>query len=257
MAGDGGRGANDVLNTPIGQVVFDTTGTYMYVDDDFDYRVRRYGLRTYYTPSVAGSYTATYTSALGCVSGVSDTVTVYAPPVVTLSWDSLVQQTGLLYTQPPYSKAYFCTNDGIYGFALSGGIPSGGSYSGLYIVNDSLSIPSPLQALDTIYYIYTNSNGCMGRAMDSLFLDICEGINPISGGATISLYPNPNNGSFVLQSSDAVGKEYIISDMLGRVVAEQTINSNNQDITLQNISSGSYMLSVKGNNSRAVRFAVE
>jgi hypothetical protein len=54
-----------------------------------------------------------------------------------------------------------------------------------------------------------------------------------------------------------VGKEYIITDMLGRVVAEQNITSNDQNIELQNISTGSYMLSVKGNNSKAVRFAVE
>ena len=104
---------------------------------------------------------------------------------------------------------------------------------------------------------YSTWSGCVSPMSNADTIQVCSGIIPIAEQNNISLYPNPNCGSFILQSSDAIGKEYIITDMLGRVVAEQTISSNNQNIELQNISEGSYMLSVKGSNSKALRFAVE
>jgi hypothetical protein len=208
------------------------------------------------TIKTPGLYTVYIYSPYHCTTIDSQMVTVHPLPVVTLSWDSL-QQGYLINSYPPYSKAFFCTNDGILGFPLSGGVPSGGFYSGFYVINDSVSLPYPMAALDTIYYTYTNSNGCVGRAMDSLFLVECEGINNISGKSTISLYPNPNTGLFILQSTDAIGKQYIISDMIGRTIAQQTITSNPQNITLQNISAGPYMLEIKGSAEKAVRFMVE
>jgi uncharacterized repeat protein (TIGR03803 family) len=86
---------------------------------------------------------------------------------------------------------------------------------------------------------------------------ISTGISQVAGVSALRIYPNPNSGSFILQSSGVIGQEYIITDMLGRVVAQQTITSDNQNIKLQNISAGSYILSVKGNNSKALRFEVE
>lgn len=104
---------------------------------------------------------------------------------------------------------------------------------------------------------YTTWSGCVSPMSNIDTIQICSGIIPIAEQNSISLYPNPNTGSFILQSSDAIGKEYTISDMLGRVMSEQTIRSNIQSISLQNISAGSYTLAIKGSNSKAVRFAVE
>jgi len=81
------------------------------------------------------------------------------------------------------------------------------------------------------------------------------GITSVTNAETISLYPNPNNGSFMLQSSGNIGKEYTIYDIIGRVVAQGNINSDKQTITLKNISAGAYTLEIKGN--KAVRFVVE
>jgi sugar lactone lactonase YvrE len=260
LAGMGARGVDDQFSTPIGKVVFDSSGSYMFVDDLLNYRTRRYGVRTYYSPPASGSYTATYTTTQGCVSGVSDTVTVYAPPVVTLGWDSLVQEQvlGTFGNDTVWGVVCFGFESPSV-FPLAGGYPSGGIYSGALISNNTFNIQnwSRNTTEDTVYYTYTNISGCSATAIDSFEITDCDGIKTIPGEATITLYPNPNKGSFVLQSNDAVGKEYIITDMLGRVVAEQNITSNDQNIELQNISTGSYMLSVKGNNSKAVRFAVE
>ena len=109
-------------------------------------------------------------------------------------------------------------------------------------------------SVGTYYLVVTDHIGC--REVDSFYVGTPSGIAGISGETNINISPNPNNGSFILQSSDAVGKEYIITDMLGRVVSQQAITSNRQNISLQNISAGSYMLSVKGIN-KGVRFTIE
>jgi hypothetical protein len=103
--------------------------------------------------------------------------------------------------------------------------------------------------------VITDANGC--ATADTFTVGVLAGIIGIKGNTGLNIYPNPNTGSFILQSTDAVGKEYIISDMLGRVVADETIISNDQNIDLGSISAGSYMLSIKGSESKAVRFAVE
>jgi sugar lactone lactonase YvrE len=81
------------------------------------------------------------------------------------------------------------------------------------------------------------------------------GISTIPTAETISLYPNPNNGSFLLQSSGDIGKEYIICDMIGRVVGQGVIASEEQTIAIKDLSTGAYSLEIKG--SGAIRFVVE
>ncbi len=258
VAGYSQRGANDVLSTPIGSVAFDSTGAYMFVDDDFDNRVRRYGFRDFYTPPTAGSYTATYTSALGCTSGMSNAVTVNPSPVVTLSWDSLVMAFNLAPSNIVFGDTTWCTGFTNI-FTMQGGLPLGGTYTGGFIANNTFnsSLGSLNTEVDPVQYTFTNLNGCSATAIDTFYINLCEGINTIPGSPTISLYPNPNNGSFILQSSEAEGREYIITDMIGRVVAQDIITSGQQGISLDNVSAGSYILQVRGSGSGAVRFVVE
>ncbi len=52
------------------------------------------------------------------------------------------------------------------------------------------------------------------------------GITSLFGLSPIHLYPNPNKGSFTLQTSANIGSDYTISDMLGHIVMQQSIRSN-------------------------------
>ncbi len=80
------------------------------------------------------------------------------------------------------------------------------------------------------------------------------GIKPIANAGTIHLYPNPNKGSFTLETSGGIGSEYTISDMLGSVIAQQTIKTDSQTIDLPEASEGVYALTVRG--AQPVRFVV-
>ena len=81
------------------------------------------------------------------------------------------------------------------------------------------------------------------------------GIPTVSTDEAISLYPNPNTGSFILQSSGSIGSEYTVYDMIGRIVAQGIISSDKQSIALKGISMGSYTMTVMGN--KAIRFVIE
>jgi sugar lactone lactonase YvrE len=78
----------------------------------------------------------------------------------------------------------------------------------------------------------------------------------ISANSTINLYPNPNSGSFILQSSNCVGKVFAIYDIIGRAIAENSIISDKQTVDLKNISAGTYTLQIRGNNT-TLRFTIE
>lgn len=83
------------------------------------------------------------------------------------------------------------------------------------------------------------------------------GILGIAGDPKLRLYPNPNSGSFVLETSDADGQEIVISNMLGSVVAHSTVTGNATNIDL-GLSEGVYMLKVKNNKGAetTVKFTV-
>ena len=252
----GGNGINQ-LSYPTSIYIH---GGDLYITDAGNARVQKWvpgAPYTSYVPSASGSYTASYLTVNGCPSPLSNSVVINTPPVVTMDLNLLVTET-YLQVQSGQTITWCWNYTPIIPLAYC--YPFGGNYSGIDISNDTLRHSNTDSSYfeEIISYTYTDTNGCSTVAIDSFVARECpSGINTIPGEATISLYPNPNNGSFVLQSSDAVGKEYIITDMLGRVVVESTITSGDQNITLQNISAGSYMLSIKGNNSKAVRFSVE
>lgn len=73
------------------------------------------------------------------------------------------------------------------------------------------------------------------------------GINEATATTSISLYPNPNTGSFVITSSEQ-GK-YVIFNELGQEVRSFELNQkNNYSISVNDLSNGIYMLTGYTNN---------
>jgi hypothetical protein len=208
---------------------------------------------------VSGTYIDVLTSVTGCDSIVTLTLTVNPLPVVTLTWDSLVilgdLHVNLTDTFFFYDCSYQHTGPYNYLFNIVGGQPLGGIYSGSNVMGDSLNFfNGNINLSDTIYYTYTNGNGCSATASNSFGILYCVGIENISDAGLIHLYPNPNHGSFTLETSNSIGSEYTISDMLGDIIAHDVINANEQTIEVKDASEGVYTLVVKG--SQPARFVV-
>jgi hypothetical protein len=96
------------------------------------------------------------------------------------------------------------TNDSICngaGVITLFGSPNGGTYSG-YAVHGNFFYPDSahVNTFDFLYYTVT-SNGCTGVAKDSLYVYICTGTEQLTTNGQLTIFPNPNNGKFTIQSS--------------------------------------------------------
>ena len=93
-------------------------------------------------------------------------------------------------------------------------------------------------------------------AMDTCEQRLQTGIEPIEDNTFhCSLYPNPNTGTFTLQSDGLLHQSYTIYDLLGHVIASEIITTNKQLITLPDVQEGLYILNVTG-NPRPIRFTI-
>jgi len=87
--------------------------------------------------------------------------------------------------------------------------------------------------------------------------DSTLGINAVTELNIIHLYPNPNKGTFTLQTSNSINSKYTITDMLGHVITEQTITTDRQAIDMSGLGEGVYTLTMKGVSLRFTVFSFE
>jgi gliding motility-associated-like protein len=112
---------------------------------------------TNFNASVAGAGTHTitysYTNLNGCTNTATNTIIVNALPIVTFG--------GTLAAQCVSSTTY----------ALSGGSPSGGTYSGPGVTGTNFNANTAGAGTHTITYTYTNSNGCSNSASRTILVN--------------------------------------------------------------------------------------
>jgi hypothetical protein len=171
----------------------------------------------------AGTYQVTFaaTDASGNSDTCSFTITVNPEPVVTLS-----------ITTPNV-----CADDAA--FALIGANPAGGTFSGNGVSNGSFSPAVAGVGTHIINYAFVDTNGCSGVAADTIVVNACTGISE-HGKAMFTLYPNPNNGMFTLNTG-AIGT-VVILDQAGRAVYQNQMTSGRNELNLQNASTGLYTI---------------
>ena len=77
------------------------------------------------------------------------------------------------------------------------------------------------------------------------------------GLTDFSLYPNPNNGNFTVQfSSEHNDVNVRVHDLRGRQVFAKSFQNNglfNQELNLNNASSGIYLVTVQDGNRKEVK----
>lgn len=194
------------------------------------------GTHAYYQ---AGVYTDTLTASTGCDSIVTLTLTVNSLPVVTLSWDSMVE-LGRFTQYWDTAYCFFPSSE-----ILAGGKPAGGYYSGRGVSNNTIYLDAIQNLKDTVTYTYIDSNGCRNSASDGVNVNICEGINNISNNYTLSIFPNPFTVSATVTYNLPSGTKnaaLIAYDVLGREAAVYKLpNPAGQlSITSANLNSGIY-----------------
>jgi hypothetical protein len=188
-----------------------------------------------FDPSV-GTQTISYMYSDGtCSDTASQVFTVNPAPVVAMT---------------PFASVS-CVNDPA--FALNGGSPAGGTYSG---TNVSGGMYDPITA-GTFVVTYTYSDGtCAASDTASITVDVCTGLSAIAGNANVEIYPNPANGIVTVRFIQENGSGKLVAkivDVHGKLIVkeEQDFNGSfEKAFDLSNVSAGVYFIEIssdKGN----------
>jgi hypothetical protein len=177
------------------------------------------------SPSSTTTYSVTGTSN-GCSSSDQVFITVNQLPTVNLN----VVETICLETSPTI---------------LNGGIPVGGTYSGLG-VSSGLFDPIATGVGDfEIIYSYTDVNGCTNMTSDTLSVQTCLSIEE-NNNNLFKIYPNPSNKNVTIKQLVSNGDmKLTVVDASGKLILSKTVTDNTVDIDVSNWAEGNYIFNVQ------------
>jgi len=184
------------------------------------------------TPATTTTYTVTGTDSLGCSATAQTEVVVNALPVVSVS----------------LSVNSICVDDGP--FALTGGGPSGGTWSGNGVTGSTFNAGATGLGTQQITYTFTNAAGCTDSATTSIDVTACTGIVENNGNSSISLFPNPATEQLKITWNSAIAmKSIVITDVTGREVMTVAVNaSNSATISVNELPAGMYSVNTTDAN---------
>lgn len=176
----------------------------------------------------AGTYTVTITDSTGCIS--QTTVTVSDPPALVINGFNTTPST-------PSCDGSATVNPG-------GGTPA---YTYQWDDTNNQTTQTALGLCVGTYHVtVTDSKGC--TVTDQVTVN-AVGIEDHSLINDLKIYPNPNDGSFIVHFNNVQAGDYsfVIRDMLGQVVySDQDVISGlyKKQINLTGYNKGVYFLSV-------------
>jgi large repetitive protein len=164
----------------------------------------------------AGIYNCTITDANGCTTTASVTLNDPALPTVT------------------YSNAFvtICLADAAQ--TLTGGSPSGGTYSGTGVSAGVFDPAAAGTGTHVITYTYTDGNSCTSSAIDTVTVDVCTGLNSVNASVSFTVMPNPNNGLFTLTLNSTEYADVYVYDATGKAIQSERMLANEKfDMTIE------------------------
>jgi hypothetical protein len=100
----------------------------------------------------------------------------------------------------------------------------------------------------------TGPNGCKNTS--AAYYENALGINNVQSAWNVKLYPNPNNGTFIIAFSDNVTRVVQITDALDRVIMADEIVSGTKEFNLTALA-GVYFTRIKQQDEiRTIRFVI-
>lgn len=189
---------------------------------------------TFNPSGLSGSITLTYTYTDGnaCSGSATSTFNVNALPTVTLGTFTAV-----------------CSD--VAPFALTGGLPAGGTYSGTGVSGANFDPSAATIGSNAITYVFTDGNGCSASATQSITVNDCAGIAEVSIYELL-VYPNPASQSVVIKAGKDVSYTMVTED--GKIVIPFTNLVSGQEVKVETsqFARGMYYLQFIGENGIAV-----
>ncbi|MBC7413062.1 MAG: T9SS type A sorting domain-containing protein [Bacteroidia bacterium] len=161
-------------------------------------------------------------------------ITVYTQP--SESYITITKKTNdELFILAGYAEVRKSSDGGVTWTNISGNLPPTSAFKVQLFVNSSNEL-----------FCLINNNGSVNASNSGIYkLTTVNSINDISTNNTMKIYPNPNNGTFTLVSTN-VGEMLIITDLAGKQVYSTTLISVTQQIGVE-LNAGIYLVKV-GNN---------
>jgi hypothetical protein len=131
-------------------------------------------------------------------------------------------------------------------YVLSGGLPNGGTYSGVGVSGGNFNSNIVVAGLHNTLYTYTDENTCTKSDSSQIYVDVCTGIYSVSDLHSLNIYPNPNNGQFEIVVTTPSKVE--IYNVLGKLITTKNINTK-EKINLTDQGSGIYLVKITSKNT--------
>ncbi len=94
-----------------------------------------------------------------------------------------------------------------------------------------------------------NAQNCSSTVNYAINISACTGINELTGVNQITIYPNPNNGEFVISADKEMSLNLI--NELGQVVKQINVSDkNDHKVSISNLSNGIYFIVGEGVNKK-------
>jgi hypothetical protein len=182
-----------------------------------------------------GTISVTANNACGSSTSQNLSITVNTLPTVTLVLGSNLDCD--------YESAY----------ALSGGLPAGGTYSGTGVNSGNFDPGLAGAGSHTITYTYTDGNSCTNFDTDLITVDDCLGVDE-NGEVGFSVFPNPVSSDLIISTS-SFGPGLIsitIYDMVGQIVLQSNFNDTTVLLNVEAFQAGTYLVVMVKNDSICV-----
>lgn len=186
-----------------------------------------------------GVYIDNYVTTLGCDSIYQLDLVVNPLPLVSLTLDTTV-----------------CTTQGA--ILLYGESPTGGVWSGTNVTGSSFDPTGLLAGSYPILYSYTDVNGCLAIATDTINVSVCSGLNNIDA-TTFNAYPNPANDFIIISSANGFNQNTLIEiySVDGKLVSSNLMGQNRLQmiVNVKELKSGLYSILIHQNDkTSSLRF---
>ena len=180
------------------------------------------------SPPAKTVYTVIATSNSGSVSCTSSNtveVDIYLNPVVT----AVATRTSI------------CRNEFV-------DLNAGGATAYLWNNNMTGSTISVNPFSTTNYTVTgTDQNGCKNTATVQVRVQTCVGIDENVAGKSLSIYPNPNNGEFTIETESAI--HLVLVNELGQLIRNLELNEQNKfKADVKDLANGIYFISGENEN---------
>ena len=185
---------------------------------------------TAFSPTITNSYSVTGSNASGCISSntaVSSVTVNSNPVVVALSSTSLICNGNSAVLTASTTATSYTWNTGATTMSIS--------------VSPSVTT--------TYSVIATNTTGCVANSTVTIVVNTCTGVKELNPNS-ISVYPNPTNGFFTIELNEIA--QIIITNSLGDVLINKTLDAGKQNLDLQNKINGIYFIRLIQNNKQEV-----